>query len=50
MFGPSILVSPVMQQGATERYLYLPAAARWYDFWTGKSTQGDQRFRRFRTT
>lgn len=44
MFGPSILVSPVTQQGATERYLYLPPAPHWYDFWTGKETQGDQRF------
>ena len=43
MFGPSILVSPVSQQGATERYVYLPPAARWYDFWTGKSVNGDQR-------
>jgi alpha-D-xyloside xylohydrolase len=44
MFGPSILVSPVTQQGATERYLYLPPAARWYDFWTGRPTEGNQRF------
>ncbi len=44
MFGPAILVSPVTQEGATERELYLPPAPRWYDFWTGKSTQGDQRF------
>lgn len=44
MFGPAILVSPVTQQEATERYLYLPPAARWYDFWTGKPTDGDQRF------
>ena len=44
MFGPSILVSPVSQEGATERYVYLPPAARWYDFWTGKSMKGNQRF------
>ena len=43
MFGPSILVSPVTLQGATERSVYLPPAARWYDFWTGKSMDGDQR-------
>jgi alpha-D-xyloside xylohydrolase len=44
MFGPSILVSPVTQEGAKERYLYLPQAPRWYDFWTGKEMQGGQRF------
>jgi alpha-D-xyloside xylohydrolase len=43
MFGPSILVSPVTQEGATSRWLYLPPAAGWYDFWTGRETHGDQR-------
>ena len=37
MFGPSILVSPVIQAGATTRTLYLPASPAWYDFWTGAS-------------
>jgi alpha-D-xyloside xylohydrolase len=44
MFGPAILVSPVTLQGATERNVYLPPAANWYDFWTGTSMNGDQRF------
>jgi alpha-D-xyloside xylohydrolase len=39
MFGPAILVNPVTEQGATTRRLYLPKA-RWYDFWTGASTDG----------
>ncbi|HEX5233946.1 MAG TPA: TIM-barrel domain-containing protein [Silvibacterium sp.] len=43
MFGPALLVSPVTEEGATEREVYLPAAARWYDFWTGKSLNGEQR-------
>lgn len=43
MFGPSILVSPVTQEGATSRWLYLPPAAGWYDFWSGKRVSGDQR-------
>jgi alpha-D-xyloside xylohydrolase len=43
MFGPSILVSPVTEEAAKDRYLYLPPAPRWYDFWTGKETSGDQR-------
>ncbi len=43
MFGPDILVNPVTLQGATERHVYLPPAARWYDFWTGESLKGDDR-------
>jgi alpha-D-xyloside xylohydrolase len=43
MFGPAILVSPVTQQDATERSVYLPPASRWYDFWTGKTLNGDER-------
>jgi alpha-D-xyloside xylohydrolase len=40
MFGPDLLVSPVLTQGATSRSLYLPAGASWYDFWTGERTSG----------
>jgi alpha-D-xyloside xylohydrolase len=43
MFGPAILVSPVTEQGATARYVYLPPP-HWYDFWTGDTLSGDQRF------
>ncbi|MDR3413840.1 MAG: glycoside hydrolase family 31 protein [Formivibrio sp.] len=43
MFGPSILVSPVTAEDASSRSLFLPPAAAWYDFWTGKKTTGDQR-------
>jgi alpha-D-xyloside xylohydrolase len=43
MFGPSILVSPVTQEDASGRSLYLPPAPAWYDFWTGERTAGDQR-------
>jgi len=39
MFGPAILVSPVTEQDATTRHLYLPKS-RWYDFWTGKTLEG----------
>jgi alpha-D-xyloside xylohydrolase len=42
MFGPAILVNPVLKAGATRRNVYLPAAAAWYDFWTGKSLDGSQ--------
>src|ERR1700761_7261928 len=39
LFGPSILVNPVTEQGATARQLYLPKA-KWYDFWTGAASNG----------
>ena len=41
MFGPSILVNPVLKADTTKRNVYLPDAA-WYDFWTGKSLTGGQ--------
>jgi alpha-D-xyloside xylohydrolase len=40
MFGPAILVSPVLQPDATHRTLYLPDSPAWYDFWTGASQKG----------
>jgi alpha-D-xyloside xylohydrolase len=39
MYGPAILVNPVTEPGATSRHLYLPKA-KWYDFWTGRATEG----------
>jgi alpha-glucosidase len=33
LFGPEILVAPVLDQGATEREVYLPQGL-WIDFWT----------------
>jgi len=40
MFGPAVLVSPVLQPDATRRTLYLPDSPAWYDFWTGASQKG----------
>ncbi|WP_223649993.1 TIM-barrel domain-containing protein [Hymenobacter psoromatis] len=51
MFGPAFLVNPVTEQlysgpkartTAGTRPVYLPAAAKWYDFWTGQSLAGGQ--------
>ncbi|MDF2434173.1 MAG: alpha-D-xyloside xylohydrolase [Mucilaginibacter sp.] len=51
MFGPAFLVNPVTEQlytgknaasGKTTRNVYLPASARWYDFYTGKLYNGGQ--------
>ena len=38
----ALLVNPVLKADATRRSVYLPAAAAWYDFWTGKSLTGGQ--------
>lgn len=43
MFGPDLLVAPVMEEGAEERELYLPDGAVWKDAYTGKSYEGGQR-------
>ncbi len=40
MFGPAILVSPVTEQAAAARHLYLPARTKWYDFWNGETVDG----------
>ncbi|MFZ0394719.1 MAG: TIM-barrel domain-containing protein [Terracidiphilus sp.] len=43
LFGPSILVLPVDEQGVVSRRGYLPPAPGWYDFWTGRRWVGDQK-------
>jgi alpha-D-xyloside xylohydrolase len=40
MFGPAILVSPVVEANVTERRVYLPKDTLWYDFWSGQTTDG----------
>ncbi len=39
LFGPDLLVAPVLQQGATARQVYLPAGI-WWNYWTGEQLQG----------
>ncbi len=41
MFGPSILVSPIIEESATRRSVYLPDSPAWYDFWSGKRVDGN---------
>lgn len=43
MFGPALLVAPVTDQGATERFVYLPAGCDWFNFWTNERVHGGQR-------
>jgi alpha-D-xyloside xylohydrolase len=43
MFGPDLLVAPVLEQGASQREVYLPAGARWVETATGNRQDGGQR-------
>ena len=40
MFGPDLLVAPVLEQGARSRSVYLPSGAQWTNAWTGKRVAG----------
>lgn len=42
MFGPAFLVAPVTEQGATSRWVYLPAGTDWYSYWTNERVHGGQ--------
>ena len=41
MFGPDLLVAPVLEQHASDRCVYLPAGTDWTDAWTGARESGD---------
>ena len=43
MFGPGLMVAPVLAQGAQQRSVYLPGAGDWYDFHSGKRMAGGAR-------
>ena len=42
MFGPALLVAPVVEQGRTTREVYLPAGTDWYNYWTEERVHGGQ--------
>jgi alpha-D-xyloside xylohydrolase len=42
MFGPDILVAPVLEAKATSRQIYLPTGSKWIDAKTGKTYKGGQ--------
>ena len=42
MFGPDLLVSPVMEAGAQQRSVYLPAGCHWTDAYTHQTYEGGQ--------
>lgn len=42
LYGPAMLVAPVVEEHATHRAVYLPKGAAWFDFWTGQRIDGGQ--------
>lgn len=40
MFGPDLLVAPVMAHGQRQRRVYLPANTAWTNVWTGETEEG----------
>ncbi|RBW68331.1 alpha-glucosidase [Bacillus taeanensis] len=42
MFGDSLMMAPVVYEGATSRDVYLPAGENWVDYWTGEEFKGGQ--------
>ena len=45
LWGPNLLVAPVVEKGATIRTVYLPHGA-WYDFWTHERVEGGREISR----
>lgn len=42
LFGPELLVAPVLEPGGRSRAVYLPAGSNWTDAWTGAAYDGGQ--------
>jgi alpha-glucosidase/alpha-D-xyloside xylohydrolase len=45
LWGPNLLVAPVVEPGATSRKVYLPRGV-WFDFWTGEQIEGGREISR----
>ena len=43
MFGPDLLVAPVLEAACERRSVYLPAGETWIDVWSGKAIEGAKR-------
>lgn len=40
LYGPDLLVAPVIEEGVDGRDVYLPAGETWIHLWTGEATKG----------
>ena len=45
LWGPSLLVAPVVESGATSRQVYLPKGG-WFDYWTAERMDGGREITR----
>jgi alpha-glucosidase/alpha-D-xyloside xylohydrolase len=45
LWGPNVLVAPIVEKDATTRQVYLPAGS-WYDFWTQERLEGGREISR----
>jgi alpha-D-xyloside xylohydrolase len=45
LFGPDLVVAPVLEPGARERPVYLPVGTSWRDAWSGARAPGGEWFR-----
>jgi alpha-D-xyloside xylohydrolase len=45
MFGPDILVAPVIYEEQYEREVYLPAGTNWTNVWSNKKFMGGQKIK-----
>lgn len=44
MFGKSLLIAPILEQGVKEWSVYLPSKEKWYDFWTNEPYIGGKTY------
>jgi alpha-D-xyloside xylohydrolase len=42
LFGPDLLVAPILKYQVRHRNVYLPAGVEWTDAWTGERLAGGQ--------
>lgn len=42
LFGPSLLIAPVLEEAMRSRTVYLPEGSQWYDFWSEECFEGGQ--------
>lgn len=42
MFGPDVLVAPILYEKARSREVYLPQGSEWVNYWTGEKIEGGQ--------